>query len=175
MYGSDYLCPLCSTQARLAPRRGDYSDIECERCGRFRITGTAEACEKSPDLRRRLSGWVRDQNRAGVDLPTVQSYTDPPDPSMSQRIKCLLLEATHGLVRPEQVVGLGEPRFIAASYSSDHNGVIYLSQEGMKRGWWTKVFDQGPQIRITIAGHNAAARLRERSKGPPHGMDRIGF
>jgi len=126
-------------------------------------------------LRRRLAGWVRDENRAGVDLPKVEADTDPPDPSMSQRIERLLLEATHGLAKPEEIVNLGEPRFIAASYSSDHNGVIYLWQEGMTRGWWTKVFDQGPQIRVTGPGHDAATRLRERPRDLPHPMDRIGF
>jgi hypothetical protein len=177
MYGSDCPCPLCSAQARLAPLRGDFMDIVCERCGCFQITGTAEECVKnSPDLRRRLSGWVRDQLRAGVDLPRIESYTDPPDPTLSQRIEKLLLEATQGLDRPDQTISLGEPRFIAASYSRDHDEVIYLWPALTKRGWATRVFDQGPQIRITAEGHEIASQLRQRSEnGQEKGMGRIGF
>ena len=177
MCGSDRPCPVCSTQAKLAPVSGDYSEIECERCGHFEITGTAEVCvHDNPDLRRRLAGWVRDQLRAGVDLPRIESYTDPPDPNMSQRIEKLLLEATHGLDRPDQIISLGEPRFIAASYSRDHGEVLYLWQGLNRPRWATKVFDQGPQIRITVDGHYRASRLRQTSEGNQvKGIGRIGF
>lgn len=177
MYGSDHPCPLCSINARLAPLRGDYSDIDCERCGHFQITGTAEVCVKdSPDLRRRLSGWIRDQLRAGVDLPRIESYTDPPDPTTFQRVEKLLLEAAYGLDRPDQTISLAEPRFIAASYSRDHDEVIYLWQGLNRSGWATEVFDQGPQIRITVDGHYAASQLRLKSEGSQaRGISRIGF
>lgn len=37
------LCPICKTSANLEPSSGDYSRVECRKCGKFQITGSALA------------------------------------------------------------------------------------------------------------------------------------
>jgi hypothetical protein len=51
-------CPLCKTSANLEqPNGGDYTRVECRKCGQFQITGSAQAMLSS-----RLSG--KDQKKA---------------------------------------------------------------------------------------------------------------
>jgi hypothetical protein len=68
-------CPLCG---RLA-KRGDIPEghlIQCEQCGNFGISGTAESIVAKLDFRLKfkIGFWTRDQNELG-DLPIVSTYT----------------------------------------------------------------------------------------------------
>ncbi|MDX8413917.1 MAG: hypothetical protein R8J85_07495 [Mariprofundales bacterium] len=50
----------------------DGRSVECSLCGKYKITGTAEACIHEPNMK--LTAWVRDQNGYG-QTPTISSYT----------------------------------------------------------------------------------------------------
>lgn len=67
-------CPVCKLPEKNVAERaiGDRHEIECARCGRFSISGTALAMARArkPDFR--LAGWIRDQNEL-AHPPTLVS------------------------------------------------------------------------------------------------------
>ena len=156
-------CPLCDAMSELGPPLGDSYEYKCSRCGEFEITGTAEACERTPELHVKLAGWIRDQNRNGI-VPRVTSDTLDRIalrslPSVAERAERLLLEALHGRERLSDMVNLGEPRFVAATYSWDRQEMLVLWRLLIGHGWMVKVADQGPKVTITAEGYIAADEL----------------
>ena len=156
-------CQLCNSTSTVRAKKGDFAEYECLGCGGFEITGTAEACEKTPDLRRHLSGWIRDRNREGI-VPRITSETlsrmaSRPLPSVAERSERLLLEALAGSERLDDRVNLGDPRFVAATYSWDRSEMLVLWRLLTGRGWMRKVFDQGPIVVVTPEGYMAAEEL----------------
>ena len=143
-------CPLCDTMSELGPSHGDYHDYECPRCGHFQITGSAEACQRTPELYVKLAGWIRDQNRdkiaARVTSETLDRMALRSLPSVAERAERLLLEAVHGGTRLDDMVNLGGPRFVAATYSWDHREMLVLWRLLIGHGWMVKVADQGPKV-----------------------------
>lgn len=156
-------CRLCGSAESTRERAGDFWEYECRSCGDFEITGRAEACEKTPDLRRKLSGWIRDRNREGIapriTSETVSRMASRPLPSVAERSERLLLEALAGSERLNDQVDLGEPRFVAASYSWDRDEMQVLWQLLMGRGWMKKVYNRGPTVMVTARGYMAAEEL----------------
>ena len=70
-------CPVCRGSAREAlPRMGDFAEIICDSCGRYRISGTAiEVMRHDDDDARRtriLEQAKLDANDGAI--PFVQSY-----------------------------------------------------------------------------------------------------
>ncbi len=66
-------CPVCKLSDQKVLADQDYGDqitYECSRCGRYTITGTAEAVAgKSAQL----SGWLRERNLSDVEIPLLTS------------------------------------------------------------------------------------------------------
>lgn len=123
MNGVVVTCPLCDNDASRREPTGDFGEYECPKCGRFETTGSAQTSAKTPDLCRKLSGWIRDRNRDGV-VPRVTSDVLPrmaslPVPNMAERAERLLLEALHDQDRLDAGINFDEPRFVAATYSWD--------------------------------------------------------
>ena len=162
MTGAMVRCPLCDGGSTRAPK-GDLARYSCGRCGRFEVTGSAEPSEETLEVRRQLSGWVRDQNRAGA-VPRITSNTltlmaSRPLPSVAERAERLLWEAVACQESLADPVDLHHSRFVAATYSKDHSEVVMLWQLMSQRGWMTKLADQGPIVRPTAKGHIAAEEL----------------
>jgi len=83
-------CPVCKSPARRRVREAADQYL-CPRCGRFDITGTAEAMlNASPLVGQQLanaSGWIREQGRILIhsnDLPMLQTLATP---SVSERAR----------------------------------------------------------------------------------------
>lgn len=69
-------CPICKleNQKILAERdHGDKVTYDCARCGRYTISGTAEAVAERKDKSAELSGWLRERNLLGVEIPMLTS------------------------------------------------------------------------------------------------------
>lgn len=69
-------CPICKLDAQNVERVTDYGErrtYSCARCGRYEITGTAEAMAESRQLGPRLSAWIRDINERGAAVPEIDS------------------------------------------------------------------------------------------------------
>ena len=165
MKGVEVECQLCGSTSKMrAPPRGDFGEYECPRCGKFEITGTAEACEENHEVHRKLSGWIRDRNRDGM-IPRITSNTllrmaSLPLPNTAERVERLLLEALHGRERLNGRINLGEPRFVAATYSRDPDEMPVLWGLPLQRGWMRVVADQGPTVVVTAEGYMAADELK---------------
>jgi hypothetical protein len=127
-------CVVCiHEQATTLPRDFDGVHQICPRCGEFKVTGSALVDlgqGLGNEKRAKLSGWVLAQNRAG-DIPMIttnnlSNILARPLPSVGERATNLLLEAARGLENLGDHFNIAAPRFLAATYSSNKNDVIFL-------------------------------------------------
>lgn len=69
-------CPICKLdqQKVLAEQAGSDKVIyDCTRCGAYTISGTAEAESERKNKSAQLSGWLRERNLLGVEIPMLTS------------------------------------------------------------------------------------------------------
>ncbi len=70
-------CPICKLENQKVLADHDYGDkvtYDCSRCGRYTIAGTAEAIADRGDKSVQLSGWLRERNLLGIDIPMLTSH-----------------------------------------------------------------------------------------------------
>jgi len=128
-------CVVCATTQAETQSTPGYDGVHqiCPRCGEFKISGSTLASMSSgvgEEKRAKLSGWIRDQNSAGT-TPEINSYIykriiSRPIPSVADRAKRLLIEAAHGQTELGARFNITEPRFLAATYSSNENDLYFL-------------------------------------------------
>ncbi|WP_160816748.1 hypothetical protein [Nitrosomonas oligotropha] len=128
-------CEVCSDQMATFIPSGGFDGIHqnCPRCGEFKISGTACSLIRQPhgkDKRAKLSGWVRAQNRNGtvplITSETLQKVSESPLPSIVERAYGILIEAEAGMKGLGESFNILEPRFLAASYSSNKQDLHFL-------------------------------------------------
>jgi hypothetical protein len=129
-------CEVCKQeQAQTFPPDFDGIHQRCPRCGEFKLAGTAAAILRSgvgPEKRAQISGWVRNQNNSG-STPMITSHVlgsvlnRPPFP-IAERANAMLREAERGLEGLGAYFNITDPRFIAASYSTDSGDVDFLAR-----------------------------------------------
>lgn len=69
-------CPICKLENQKVLAERDYGDkvtYDCSRCGRYTISGTAEAVADRKDKFAQLSGWLRERNLLGIEIPMLTS------------------------------------------------------------------------------------------------------
>jgi nucleoside 2-deoxyribosyltransferase len=69
-------CPICKlkNQKVLAERdSGDKVTYDCSRCGHYTISDAAKAVAKRKDKSAELSGWLRERNLLGIEIPMLTS------------------------------------------------------------------------------------------------------
>ena len=69
-------CPICKLKNQKVISERDYGDkvtYDCSRCGRYTISGTAEAVAESKDISAELSGWLRERNLLSIEIPMLTS------------------------------------------------------------------------------------------------------
>lgn len=69
-------CPVCELENQQVLAERDYGDkvtYQCSRCGKFTISGTAEAVAGSLTNRMLLSAWIRERNLLKVQIPVLTS------------------------------------------------------------------------------------------------------
>lgn len=127
-------CVVCTEQtADTIPTSFDGIHQKCPRCGEFKIAGSAlPALGKGlgKEKRAKLSGWILEQNRAGaipmLTTNNLEKILLRPLPSVAERATNLLLEAERGLTNLGERFDMKDPRFIAATYSTSQQDVIFL-------------------------------------------------
>lgn len=70
-------CPICKLQDQKVLSVQDYGDkttFDCVRCGRYTISGTVEHIAKGRNISPALSGWLRERNLYGIEIPMLTSY-----------------------------------------------------------------------------------------------------
>lgn len=173
-------CAICGTPSETIPPTFDGIHQICPRCGEFKMSGTVRAMIEGrldASTQAKLSGWIFDQNRGGMDPPMITSNTlerikTRPLPTAAERADRLLLEALRGQNRLGDRFTTAEPRFIAATYSQSEVEVDYLfrmlSNRGLvdyTEGWWEVLLD----------GHNAAHELTHSMKQSDKGFVAMAF
>ncbi len=127
-------CVACADQ-QAETKAPDFDGIHqiCPRCGEFKISGTALAVMSKglgKDKRAKLSGWLLSQNRSGevpmVTTSNLENILARPIPPLVERATYLLQEAEHGLTSLGDRFNINEPRFLAATYSTDSNDINFL-------------------------------------------------
>ena len=65
-------CPVCGEAATFAPKRGDYTEVSCERCGAYTISGTWAKTFESLSADERLANLEEAKRRARLgDVPFI--------------------------------------------------------------------------------------------------------
>lgn len=135
-------CAVCTEQqAETIPPDFDGLHQSCPRCGEFKVSGTALTLlgqGLGKEKRALISGWIHSQNRAGA-LPMITSTNlkqilARPVPSLAERATNLLTEAAHGQTGLSMRFDINEPRFMAATYSAEHDDLDFLMRMLSDRG-----------------------------------------
>lgn len=90
-------CPICATAAVItSPGDIDGQDINCSRCGKFNISGSAVArlndliLDASDRQIANASGWIREHQNELITADTVQLLLELPTPSLAEKSMRLL-------------------------------------------------------------------------------------
>lgn len=127
-------CEICQEpQAKTLFSNFDGVHQNCPRCGEFKLTGSLSFLLQEiagKKKRAKLSGWIRNQNRAGA-IPVITSNNleqilNVPLPTVAERATFLLLEAERGLTGLGDTFNIQDPRFLAATYSTSRDDVNFL-------------------------------------------------
>ncbi|MEW7998736.1 MAG: hypothetical protein AB2795_09320 [Candidatus Thiodiazotropha endolucinida] len=127
-------CIICTShQAETLESSFDGLHQKCPRCGEFKISGTAASIANQPlgkDKRAKISGWILEQNQSGA-LPMItsdnfQNIINRKLPSVAERATKLLIEADRSITNLGERFYISDPRFLAATYSSESKDVLFL-------------------------------------------------
>ncbi|WP_372030030.1 hypothetical protein [Pseudomonas kurunegalensis] len=68
-------CFVCNQEAERLESQGDYQELSCPDCGRYRISGTVvRLWEKARWIHTvAMQQWLEEQRRDGRDLPVINS------------------------------------------------------------------------------------------------------
>jgi len=69
-------CPICKLEnQKVVSKRdsGDKTTYDCSRCGCFTISRTAESIADRQGKSAQLSGWLRERNLLGIEIPMLTS------------------------------------------------------------------------------------------------------
>ncbi len=175
-------CEICGTIAETIPSGGfDGIHQNCPRCGEFKLSGTACTLIRrghGPEVRAKVSGWVRDQNRVDtvpiITSTVLKQVSARPLPTVTERGDRLLLEALQRQRRLGDPFTVIDPRFVAATYSQDPKEIDFLlnllsDQKLMK---WT---GHGELWQVLPSGYMAAEKLIGRAARPENGFVAMWF
>lgn len=127
----------------------DPINYKCTECGRFdqikrgecNLEDLTKLDHKNPEVKAKLVGWIRRQNRQGkiptIDADKMRELVEARPPTTEQRAMFLLEEAIFGTSKREPQIDLSEGRFLNAVYSTDAEDVqsllFYLERQGLVR------------------------------------------
>lgn len=182
-------CEICTTTtAQSLASNFDGVHQICPRCGEFKLSGTAGTVLRrgvGRENRAKLSGWIREQNAADavpmVTTDTISEVLAQPLPSTSERALRILKEAERGQESLGEPFSIAEPRFQAASYSSDSQEVSVLLRVLSDLGL-VEEKGNGTECEISAAGYTKLDEVRGLSGSsdsgdvelPGHLPERIG-
>src|SRR5665213_1459412 len=166
------ICPLCGRPA-INEVMGQNFKIQCEQCGDFRLTDSAEKTIKNVDrrLRLKIGFWSRDQNDLGEKLPTVDSYTKEfvsklPDKTVMERAYRLL---RFGISQQKDLGGrfrINAPQIVALTHSQSDGDVQELARLLFEMSWLHEGYKNGTaQISPRGFMHAGASNASESVKG----------
>jgi hypothetical protein len=137
---SRQVCPLCEARIANIESIPDGMKIECDGCGHFAITGSADSELQRRDrrLKQKIGFWTRDQNDLGEDRPKVTSHTISmveklPEKTIIERVERLLRLG----IREQKDLGatfpIHRPGVMTATHSRSVNEVTALAHPSRSR------------------------------------------
>lgn len=168
---SSVACPVCRLPiARIFDQRGDHLFFECQRCGRFSITGTAHAVlerrQRSPRHLASASGWVREQRGVEIGERDVDSLADIRAPSVAERAEKLLVELDRRARRTGARVSVtSDPEWLAITWSSEAREVEYLLFDYLR--------DERNSVDVVASHLNESQRLPAEVRITPKGYAQL--
>jgi len=143
MKSTNRQCPVCKLENQKVLYERNYGDkvtYECSRCGRFTISGTAEAIAESKGKSSELSGWLRERNILGVEIPLLTSTflkevveTLPKYGPLEKQNK--LLKSIELLTEyPGKEVILMPEHAVSLAWAQNENELKYYLKSLMERG-----------------------------------------
>jgi len=175
-------CEVCANkEASTIPSDIDGIHQNCPRCGEFKLSGSVNTIIRrglGPEKLAKLSGWVREQNRSGsVPMITSDNFAkilSRPLPTVAERASALLIEAQNGMHNLDDRFNIGDPRFLAATYSSNKQDVIYLMNMLSEQGF-AKVKAVGGECVILPNGYMRLDEMRKRTSSSSKGFVAMWF
>lgn len=141
-------CPLCGRAAKT----GDIPDgatVDCKQCGRFKLTGTAQALlpDVDPRTKMKIGFWTRDQTELG-DLPAVSSYTIEevkklPELTVMERAERLLRFAIREQRDLGRFIKFPTAEAVGITHSQSDPDVMALGRLLLERGWFSEGISPG--------------------------------
>ena len=126
-------CKICGFNAPQSyPVSGDWIEQDCPKCGRFKITGSAAACEIEGDQALlKIRGYVlrngSDIKPAVLDTQKIKQIVESKVPTISERADLMLREVYDQTKYLGQRVSVITPRFIGITYSNSDNDLRFLA------------------------------------------------
>lgn len=139
-------CPICKLQNQLV-RVWDYGErltLECPRCGKFTITGTAARMASAQQLGPKLSAWIRDRTEAAVTVPEINSNTlknvEPglPNYNVSEKQLILLRSIARKTAYPGEAIKIDLHFDYPLAWASGPDEFRYLLRSAIQRGLVTR-------------------------------------
>lgn len=167
-------CPVCGFSkftCHTVPN-ADIYDIECPRCGKFKIS--EEAAHDLPRAfstdreRANASGWVSENRGILIRLADIEGMVAIPTPSVAERADKLLLRVEReqsgigGAVAARYNGTPGSAAWLSASWSNDPHDVTYLAEQFLTnaKGWLRHADSSGSLYQVTASGHEHIDELR---------------
>lgn len=165
MHGNKGPCQICGNPAEHSDNE-HIRTVRCPRCGRYQVHGTRASLKvETPDHMVRLSGWVREQNAAGIEVSDItpevsKAAAQRPLPGLKERSDRVLTFLAREFPRtelyfvPDAIAR--SPELQGVAYCRDHRDAMLLlhilEDESFLRGGTSGMF-------LTIKGILAAEAL----------------
>jgi nucleoside 2-deoxyribosyltransferase len=126
-------CPICLTAGNISTR--DYGEqlfVDCPRCGRFKITRTAQHINIKTDYQRlALSHWIRknqsNNEKIMLGTQTLKSIIDKISlPKVSEQANNLILLIGENINTPEEWYKINLFPLLSIIGAKDYNGIEYI-------------------------------------------------
>ena len=136
-------CPICKLEQQDVRVRdyGERLSLECARCGKFTITGTAAAMAESRQLGPKLSAWIRERSESGADVAEINSDTIDnieaalPTYRVSEKQLILLRALERKTTFPGQEVAIVTHFDYPLAWAAGEDELCYLLRSLAERGF----------------------------------------
>ncbi len=162
-------CPICETTAREVDSDDGENQIlwECARCGKYWLFGSGRSPVQNsdPEGRAKISGFVYDQNRNGLEPKLTRDLLEQvmsrPLPSIGERAERLLTEVVRCQKKLGDHVDIFMPEWIAATHSLDEYELEFLVRMLSERRF-IKLLSEAGECEILPDGHIEADKLNRK-------------
>ena len=126
------ICPVCSEKTRpLGNYRGGSHELDCVRCGKFKIGDIAagQISQWSPQQRIKLSGWIRENQYCEIVSSNLGQFANLRDLTVGEKAEKILLQLAKEFPKPGEITDLSGDaylKFLAVGRLADHKELRFF-------------------------------------------------